>query len=77
MLSLLGLFLLGMTRAAYDEAKGYTGVFFSAAAYCEATTIEKWKCGMSCNLAPTLSNVIPIMDQSRGSYGFVGYNNAT
>lgn len=68
-------FLLAAVSAAeYNPDHGVKAMYYSAAAYCQASSIEKWSCGEPCNVQAGVTKVVMVLDESQGTQGFVAYN---
>lgn len=75
-LIIVGLVTLAITtvEAAYSPAIGVKSVYYSSASHCSEATLKSWTCGTPCQKVPTVTNVTPIINNARGTYGFVGFN---
>jgi predicted lipase len=49
-------------------------VHYAGASYCKPESLESWTCGEACSYDTSLTRVTPIINQKKGTYGFVGYN---
>lgn len=58
----------------YDPLIGLNAAYYSAAAYCNKTTIQDWSCGMPCTLKSTVINITQIENINTNTYGYVAYN---
>lgn len=74
LLVLFGALFAGLTSAAYSEATGIKSVYYAAAAYCSASSLESWTCGPACQENAGLTKVRMITDDAKGTFGWVGYN---
>jgi predicted lipase len=63
-----------LTNAAYSQTTAIKSVYYSAAAHCSASTLKSWTCGVACQKDPGVTNVTPVINNAKGTYGFVGYN---
>ncbi len=61
-------------EGAYTPAIGVKSVYYSAAAHCSEATLKGWDCGVPCDKVPSVVNVTPILNNAKGTYGFVGFN---
>lgn len=49
-------------------------MYYSGSAYCERNTILNWTCGEACTSQPDTTEVVNIVDDSKGTFGYVAYN---
>jgi hypothetical protein len=75
-LIVVGLVTLAVTtvEAVYTPAIGLKSVYYSSASHCSEATLKAWNCGVPCTKVPTVVNVTPIINNAKGTYGFVGFN---
>ena len=66
--------LLSIAAAAYNPAIGLKSVYYAGASHCTAASLQSWTCGEACSSTNHLTSVTPIINNVRGTYGFVGYN---
>ena len=66
--------LASIVNSAYVPAIGFKSVYYSGATHCTAATLQSWSCGEACSKTTQLTSVTPIINDARGTYGFVGYN---
>ena len=69
-----GLLSLAATASAYNPAIGLKSVYYAGASHCTAASLQSWTCGEACSSTSTLTGVTPIINNAKGTYGFVGYN---
>ncbi len=74
LLVLAGALFAGLTSAAYSQATGIKSAYYSAAAHCSASTLKSWTCGVACQKNTGVTNVTPIINDAKGTYGWVGYS---
>jgi len=60
--------------ATYIPAIGLKSVYYSGASHCTAASLQSWTCGDACSKVATVSQVTPIVNDAKGTYGFVGYS---
>jgi hypothetical protein len=60
--------------ATYNPTTGLKGVYYSAASYCTAASVQSWKCGEPCTSEAGVTNVTPIRNDAKGTFGYVAYN---
>ena len=66
--------LAAIVNAAYIPAVGIKSVNYAGASHCTAASLESWTCGDACSSTTPLTSVTPIINNAKGTYGFVGYN---
>jgi hypothetical protein len=66
--------LFAATNAAYSQTTGTKAVYYAAASHCSAATLKSWTCGAACQKDPGVVSVTPVINNAKGTYGFVGYN---
>ena len=75
---ILILALLILTSAAYEEYSYDTGLkamFYSAAAYCNQSSVVHWECGAACNnITGIQGEVITFVNRTTDTFGYVGFN---
>jgi hypothetical protein len=69
-----GLLSIASTAAAYNPAIGLKSVYYAGASHCTADSLQSWTCGEACSSTSPLTGVTPIINDAKGTYGFVGYN---
>jgi len=76
MKSLLGIFSLAVSfaSAAYSPSIGLKGVYYSAATHCSVPSLKAWNCGEPCTQEAGVTNMNPVVNDAKGTFGFVAYN---
>lgn len=72
------LLCLSLVKADYNATKALELVYYSAATFCDESTVEySWSCGAACKATPGVGAITIVSDFLQGTYGFVLYNNNT
>jgi hypothetical protein len=72
---LTAVLFVGLSSAtSYDASISKRFVYYSAATYCEESTLLNWDCGPACDNEPGLIHVTPIGDATAGTFSYVAYN---
>ena len=61
-------------QATYSQNTAFKALYYSAASHCSAASLETWTCGSPCTLYTNVRRVTPIINDAKGTYGFVGYS---
>lgn len=64
----------GVEATGYDLATGMKAFYYAAAAYCNQDLLSKWNCGEACSSENGVIDFTRITDDSRGTFGYVAYN---
>ena len=65
---------LSVVSAAYNPTAGLKGVYYSAASYCSAASVQSWSCGEPCSQEAGVTSITPIRNDAKGTFGYVAYN---
>lgn len=76
-IGLVSVLLASVGSAAYSPTLGVRGMYFSGASYCSVPHLQSWNCGEPCSSQIGVSNVSPISNSAKGTFGFVAWSSKT